>query len=118
MRYRKLDSSGDFVPGLGAYYSDNSDSVPQAIRTRLLLWLGEWFLDTSDGTDWDGRVLGERTQGLFEDELKGRILLTPNVVQITSFNYQLDTDNRSLAIQARVDIANSSPITLNLALSV
>ena len=118
MRYRKLDSSGDFVPGLGAYHSDNNDSVTQAIRTRLLLWLGEWFLDTSDGTDWDGRVLGERTQGLFEDELKGRILLTPNVVQITSFNYQLDTDNRSLAIQASVDIVPSSPINLNLVITV
>ena len=65
MRYRKLDARGDMIFGHGSadYYRDQPEAVAQAAVTRLRLKLGEWFADTSDGTNWDGAVLGRHTEG-------------------------------------------------------
>jgi len=81
--------------------SNSPECVAQAVKTRLGLYLGEWFTDTSDGTDWQNRVLGERTNYIFEIELKQRILNTPGVDRIVDFSYS--NEARRLSVSCTID---------------
>ena len=103
MRYRKLDANGDYVIGTGAdFYTNEVAAVAQAIRTRLRLWLGEWFLDTSDGTPWLQDALGQFGKTAIDAILRARILATPGVTEITAYGSQFDGNSRTLAISATV----------------
>jgi hypothetical protein len=81
MRYRRLDANGDYVFGHGLtdFWIDTPETVAQAAQTRLQLKLGEWFNDTSDGTDWNTKILGKGTTGTRDVELKSRITGTPGL---------------------------------------
>lgn len=105
MRYRALDNWGDY--SLGKPWLVNSPAaVAQAVLTRLLLWRGEWFVDTTDGTPYSEEVLGK----LFgtrnpQVAIKQRILGTPGVIAITSFSSSFNGDTRELLVNATIDTA-------------
>lgn len=104
MRYRKLDAAGDYVlGGQAAFHVNTPEAVAQAIRTRLALWRGEWFLDAKEGTPWNQEVLGKRVRGRSPDAaVRSRILGTPGVIEIVSYTSSFDGDSRSLSITATV----------------
>lgn len=105
MRYRKLDAAGDMIFGRGAldFYQDAPEGVGQAVMTRLQLRLGEWFLDTTDGTDWAGKVLGRHTATLRDIELRQRIAGTAGVSTIRTYSSDLNPDTRRFTVRASVD---------------
>lgn len=105
MRYRKLDQNGDFTfgTGVGDFHINTPDAVAQAVNTRLNLWIGEWFADTSDGTGWNQAILGKRSKNLYELTLRQRILETPGVLQLESFESTLNTSDRRLTVLAVID---------------
>lgn len=92
MIYRQLDANGDYQ--LGAFLANTPETVGQAVLTRLLLWRGEWFLDTADGTPYMQDILGHRTN--YDLEIQTRILGTPGVVEIT--DYSSSVVNRKLSV--------------------
>lgn len=96
MRYRKLSATGDYMFGSqqGDFWVNVPDAVAQAVQTRLRLQLGEWYLDTTDGTDWQGSVLGERTRATRDPVIRQRVLLTPGATQINGYNSQFDPNSR------------------------
>lgn len=105
MRVRKQDSSGDYVFGhqQNDFWLNTSDGVAQAIKTRLLLFRGEWFLDVTDGTPWTTQVLDKYTQDQYDAAIQDRILGTPGVVQITAYSSSVNTTTRTLTVNATVD---------------
>lgn len=104
MRYRKLEANGDYVLGPNAFLANSPETVAQAVETRLKLWLGEWFVDTKDGTPWNEKVLGKRLPGKNPDAaLKQRILGTPGVKQITSYSSSFNGDTREFSVAAALD---------------
>ena len=107
MKYRKLDSDGDYTLGSGAdFISDSPECVAQAVTTRLKLWKGEWFVDITDGTPWESEVLGKRYQRKNPDSaIKSRILGTPNVTEITSYSSSFDGETRKYSIVATINTA-------------
>ncbi|WP_171505527.1 hypothetical protein [Acinetobacter haemolyticus] len=100
MRYRKLSSDGDYVFGSGKndFLVNTPEAVAQAILTRLKLWLGEWFADTSDGTGWNQSIVGKHSKNLYELTLRQRVLETQGVVNIIDFQSTLDPDTRRLTV--------------------
>ncbi|QEE24532.1 hypothetical protein CS053_08470 [Rhodanobacter glycinis] len=104
MRYRKLDENGDYTFGNSSadFYIDEPEAVSQAVQTRLELFTGEWFLDTSDGTPWNTDVLGKNTSASYDMVIKERILGTPGVMSIDSYSSTLDRNTRNLAVAATV----------------
>ena len=102
MRVRKLDSSGDMTLGHASadFYQDDPDGVAQNVRTRLQLWQGSWFLDTSAGTPWLQEVLGKHSA--VDMVIRNRILGTPGVTGITDFESVLDPDTRTLTVSAAI----------------
>ncbi len=117
MRYRKLTTSGDFAFGSGAadYLVNTPATVAQAVLTRLRLFTGEWFLDTSEGTPYASDVLGKYTTGVYDAAIRERILGTDGVVSITAYSSSLDRATRQLSINATISSAYG-PITVSTVL--
>lgn len=105
MRYRKLSSSGDRVFGQqqANFWVNQPEAVAQSVLTRLRLQLGDWFLDTTDGTDWRTRVLGERTAQTRDSLIRMRVLLTPGVLQIDNYSSGIDPNTRAFAAKFALD---------------
>lgn len=107
MRYRKLDDDGDYSFGHGSadLYQDSPEAVAQAVKTRLLLFAGEWFLDTAEGTPWAQAVLGKHTAETCGPALRERILDTEGVTEIVSFEAVFDGETRKLIVNAVIETA-------------
>lgn len=93
MRYRKLDTNGDYQ--LNTFLKNTPETVAQAVMTRFLLWRGEWFMDNKDGTPYMQSILGHNTN--YDLEIKARILGTIGVKEIT--RYSSSVVNRALSVQ-------------------
>lgn len=98
MRYRKLDSNGDFTFGkqLGNFYIDVPNTVAQAVQTRLGLILGEWFLDITAGVPYEQFVFGKGTLLTFDDIIKTTILDTQGVTGIIAYASGVDSKRRAV----------------------
>ena len=106
MRYRKLDANGDYALGPNVFLTNSPEAVAQAVKTRLALWLGEWFIDTTDGMPWNEQVLGKRLPGKNPDAaIRQRILETQGVTEITSYSSSFEGTTRRLSVAATVTTA-------------
>ncbi|SDV49072.1 hypothetical protein [Chitinasiproducens palmae] len=105
MRYRKLDANGDYVFGgqQADFYRDQVDGIAQAVRTRLALLTGEWFLDITEGTPWHTDVLGKYTSAVYDSAIRNRILSTDGVNSIESYSSTVDRDARRLTVSVQID---------------
>lgn len=104
MRYRKVDANGDYVwgGGLNSFYINQPEAVAQAIMTRLRLQTGEWFLDTSDGIDWNTKVLGKYTESTRDPVILQRVSGTTGFLDYTDYSSQLDA-SRHFFVTMTVD---------------
>lgn len=100
MRYRQLDASGDYT--LNAFLANSPQAVGQAIKTRLALITGEYWLNVTEGTPWRTQVLGKYTSNAYDAVLKSRILKTQGVLSIDAYDSQLDRNTRALTVTATV----------------
>ena len=105
MRYRKLDANGDYTLGnQAAFYVNQPEAVAQAVLTRLKLWTGEWFLNTTDGTPWMQEILGKRRVSVNPDAaIKQRILGTQGVKEITDYASSFDGNSRTLSVSCSLN---------------
>ena len=105
MRYRRLDSSGDMCFGAQQedFYRDVPQAVAQAVWTRLRLWRGEWFLDTTEGTPWLQAALGERKRKTIEPAIRARILGTQGCEGLEAFDCAIEPDSRTATISATIN---------------
>lgn len=102
MRYRKLDADGDYVLGAAtAFLVNTPHTVAQAVATRLRLFRGEWFLDTTEGMPWDD-VLGKNTQGTADSAIRQCILGTQGVAEITDYASTIDANTRAMTVSATI----------------
>ncbi len=104
MRYRKLDTNGDYTIGTGAdFYVDSPDAVAQAVLTTLRLFVNEWFLDLTDGTPWRTEVLGKYTKDVFDTVIKQRVLAAQGVNAILAYESSVDDQTRQLSVQVTIN---------------
>lgn len=105
MRYRREDADGDYVFGFdqGEFLVDSVQAVQQLIITRLGLYVGEWFLDLSDGLPLAGKILGYNTAKTRDLAIKARILNTQGVLNIESYSSNFDGTTRKFSVNCRVN---------------
>lgn len=103
MRYRALSNTGDYTFGQGAanFLVDSPQAVGQAVRTRLLLMQGEWFLDVREGTPYATQILGEHKQATYDQAIRKQILGTEGVVNIVT--YSSFVEGRNLHVEALIN---------------
>lgn len=101
MKYRELAPDGDYVfGGTTTWLKDNPAAVAQAVRTRLALVAGNWFLDRREGLDLS-QVLGYGTATSRDLEIQARINGTNGLKAIS--DYQSAVDGRGYSVSAKVD---------------
>ena len=116
MRVRALDANGDrkFGRGLQDFYIDQPEAVAQCAKTRLGFWLGEWFLDTTDGTPWETKVLGKYTAPVRDAVIRARILGTLGVNRIISYYSNFNPRTRAWSAGVVLDTIYGKTRTLAL----
>lgn len=100
-----LDDQHDIYLGPGGALArvTEADFVVQSIRTRLLLYLAEWWLDLLAGTPWFQSIFVKPTNlQVTERALKRVILGTEGVIELMSFDLTYVSAERNLVVQFEV----------------
>lgn len=118
---RALDENNDiFVKNGRIAIVSGESQVIQHVRTRLLFYLNEWFLDQSAGTPYYQEIFVKPYNlNNIESIIKLRIAKTPELNSITSFSMNYvspDTRLLSISFTANTDYGNidSGEVTLNV----
>lgn len=98
----------------GRQFAERRDEVAQSIRARLRMFLGESFVDITQGTPWFQSILGKSAQDVAEISIKQRMLTAPGVLQIRKFNFEPDLGRRTLRIDATVIGAQGEDVPFTL----
>ena len=72
-------------------------------KTRFLLWYGQWFLDTTEGTPWIQSVLGKAKSRIPTTSLSVSGSETQGLASITAFNTTVDGTTRRVTFTATVE---------------
>lgn len=113
MRVRRLNGH-DWAFGRGrADYVKDQAAIAQNIKTRLLSFKNDWFLDIDANIDWMN-LLGQRgTEKIIENEVARVILTTSGVVRINSLSLQ--NKERRVIIEANITtIFGNDTITVGI----
>lgn len=102
MTVRALDINGDIVTS-GTQFLSSQAEIAQTIKTRLNLFLGEYFRDITDGTAWFQKIFTKQTSlANKEAVIKSRILNTEGVLKLTSFTTDFDLSTRAYTVTVGV----------------
>lgn len=113
MRVRRLNGH-DWTFGRGrADYVKDQAAIAQNIKTRLLSFKNDWFLDIDANIDWMN-LLGQRgTEKIIENEVARVVLTTSGVVRINSLSLQ--NKERRVIIEANITtIFGNDTITVGI----
>lgn len=74
-------------------------AVAQAVKQKLGLWLGEWFLDTTKGVDWAGVIFAKGTsKARIAQMLRDQIEEVPGVTVVLTMSIDIDPASRSMRV--------------------
>lgn len=118
LRYRRLDANHDYTFGQGrGNYLTDVDAVAQAILTRLLLFLGEWWEDTQDGLPmWQSFLGAPATQSKKEARdrlIQERILGTEGVENIEDFSSTQSSETGKYEVAVVVNTVYGQVVVTN-----
>lgn len=91
MRNRILSPTGDYTWGSSElnFYINSPAAVGQAAKTRLLLWQGEWFLDTDIGTPYLAGIIGKHPKAMADTTIQDQVSGTQGFLDISQFESTL-----------------------------
>lgn len=109
MRYRRLDKNGDYSFGNGQYdFLVDIEAVPQAIKTKLNLFEGEWWEDLKEGFPFYQDIAASFIRKDEDKDIITRICCNriSDVQQVNSFlsiNANFDNEKRKYSLTVDVD---------------
>jgi hypothetical protein len=115
MRYRRQDANGDYVFGNSKadFYVNEPAVFAQAVKTRLRLFLGEYFVDTTVGMPWQAQVLGFNTENVYDGAVRNCIKETPGFLSFVRYSSSLERSTRMLTIDAVVNSVYSNQVHIS-----
>lgn len=115
MRYRRLDDNGDMLPARGNPPFTGAEAVGAAVRSRILLFYGEWWETPEDGLDisYFFGYQNEEKKRVAEALLRLRILETDGVSEILRLDFA-DVKNRRREISAEIVTNTGETITVEV----
>lgn len=118
---RRLDANHDMTFGGGLRnFATGAEAAQQRLRCRLLVILGEWFLDTNAGVPWwqpaDSDVEpimgGKKNLTYAETVLKKAILETDGIATIETFFINVNTTTRRMTVSCSVTTVDGGAFTI------
>lgn len=118
---RALDSNNDLIIENGSFklVEDAAETI-QHVRSRLLFYLEEWFLDTKAGTPYFQEVFTKPANlANIESILKTRILKTPGVERLIEFSMNYEGESvRKLTVDFSAEtiygVIDQEKVTINV----
>jgi hypothetical protein len=98
IRQETPDGDYSFGQGLLNFYINVPATVGLAVKEALLLWLGEWYLDTTVGTPFMQGILGKYSKAEADSTIQDQVLQVDGVVSIDNYVSTLDPVTRSLTV--------------------
>jgi hypothetical protein len=90
MRFRNLDSNGDWTFGKGNQnYAINKDAVKLNVKTRLQEWLNDCFFAQDKGIDYLNRLGDKGQEDLLEQDIRTIIVQTDGVSRLEAFSFEV-----------------------------
>ena len=98
---RSLNKCNDLFLENGSIATiDAGDQVVQHVRTRLLTYLEEWFLDTTAGLPYFQQIfIKPANLTLTEAVIRNEILETSDVEKLISFEFTFNKTKRTLEVK-------------------
>ena len=108
MLYRRLDSSWDYTFGQGkSCYINGREACAQAIKSRLLLFKGEWWENILEGLPLWQSILGVMGAGNRKDVvdkiIQDRIAGTPHVISVLNISSSYSASSRTYKFSCKVN---------------
>lgn len=104
--YLQLDASYDPIFNPAASLQD-LEAVEQAIKTRILLFEGEWWENLNEGTPMFQEIIGARAtpngQQIMAAALAARIAGTPYVVAVQNVTVNFNPTSRRFSFSATAE---------------
>ena len=101
-RVSVLDND-DWTFGQGtANYIKGDVAIRQNVKTRLLSFAGDWFLDLQANIDWILLLSSRNSQTETEGAIRRVVLDTENVVKINNFKVDLNVKKRAVSVTMSV----------------
>lgn len=118
---RALDSNNDLIIENGSFklVEEGAEAV-QHVRTRLLFYLEEWFLDTLAGMPYFQQIFTKPANlANIESIFKTKILNTPEVLRLIEFSLTYEGgSSRSLSVSFSAEttfgVINNEKVTINV----
>lgn len=109
MKARRLDRSHDWTFGNSlANYATKSEAIAQCIKTALLSFRVNWFLDEEHGVNWWAYFVKNPNVPVMESDIKRHVLEVEGVSKLHELGLSLDTVTRKMIITVRyTDIYNT-----------
>lgn len=102
MKVRRLDKNHDWMFGSSlANYAIDSEATLQSIKTILLSFRLNWFLDEDHGINWYAYFVKNPNIPAMEDDIKRHILEVEGVASLNALQLQLNTITRQMIITVR-----------------
>lgn len=106
MKYRRLDSNGDYVFGNNELdYISGKEAIAQAIQTKIKLYYQEWWENISIGIPMFQSIVGKvANQNL---KMTASLLLIDRIKEVEGVisvkNIQVTVDNRVISFEIEVE---------------
>lgn len=113
MTVRKIDPDTGGISTRGVQFVSGSAEIAQTILTRLRLFTGEYVRDITEGTPWMDVVFSKsKSLSSKEAALKSRVLGSPGVVRILTFEMDFEEDERKISVNTSV-LTTTGVVTLS-----
>jgi energy-converting hydrogenase Eha subunit B len=115
MTVRKLSPTGDMIFGNSMldFISNTPATVAQVVKTSLLLWLGEWYLDNTLGMPWIEGVLGKHSEDTADATVQDYVSNVQGVTDIANYVSSADESRRLYTATATLDtLYGPTPVQL------
>ena len=119
MKYRKLDQNGDYTFGAGSYdYVSDDEAIGQAIKTKILLFYGEWWEDLGLGIpmfqSFIGQVNPETIRVSLSNVIEQRIENIQGVVSVSNVDVVINKMKRTMELIIDVVTSNKTSVTVEV----
>lgn len=115
---RALDSSNDIIVENGAFkLVEDGAEVVQHVRTRLLFYKNEWFLNRNSGVAYFQEIFVKPSNpAATESIIKTEIIRTPGILSLITFAMEFDSVSRKLSITftAETEFGIIDEVTINV----
>lgn len=118
MIYRNQTNNGDYCFGNNKQdYINGANAVALAIKSKILLFYGEWWEDKSIGIPMFQSIIGQSNRqsviAAFQQFIKNRILEIPQVVSVDSVDIESNTE-REIKVNIHCTVENDESVEVEV----